>query len=441
MARPVSDMSVQSTFVQTIARIALSSWGHLIAAAIAIISIRLYTERLSPDAFGLSMLFVGALALADSMISQPAAQTILSLSASDRPKGIRRIAASRAKKIAYTVSVFFVGVSALLLAVSIFGVPVSISYFIFLIGCSAVIELMRASIVACIVRDGEMQRLSFLVVADSAVALLSILSMLHFVGATAEAYILGYCFGRMASLGLAVSVSGDWNFFSYPRVTLDPVESRRVFEFNKGLLFLGQFGWVQSLIDRYLLAGVLGAQQVGYYTASSAVASRPFAVVSSLLTSIFRGKLAPSNHDDVWLSKARLHELQRWLGIVLLFSTASLLFVLVFGHVIVSLLLEKSYRASALVLLVPIAIAQSLSIACHAFDNVLLSIGRSKLLLGSQAALTPFSIAFIVLGASFFGLEGAAYGRVAFEFLHFAVLGILVLSIPKSGSSTLGDNG
>lgn len=387
------------------------------------------------------MLFIGALALVDSMVSQPAAQTVLSLPPSNDPNGIRRIAASRAKQIATFLIAATVVVTAILILLSPFGLPISGAYFVALIGFSTIIELLRASVVACIVRDRQMQRLSGLVVSDAAIALAAIITMLSIVGPTAEAYMLGYLIGRLGSLGFAIVAVRDLGFYSHPRVALDPSISVRVLEFNKGLLFLGPFGWFQSYFDRYLLAAILGAQQVGFYTASYAVASRPFAVLSNLLTSYFRGSLAPINDGDLSLSTVRLRVLANWLTVVLLFSMLSLLVILVVGHVIVHLLLEQSYRSFALKLLTPIALAQSFSIACHAFDNVLLSVSKSKLLLAIQAGLTPLSVLLVFVGASAFGLEGAAYGRVAFECLHFVILGVLVFKTLPMDSPDNSNNG
>ena len=192
-------------------------------------------------------------------------------------------------------------------------------------------------------------------------------------------------------------------------VTNDPHRAAeldaRMWSYALPLLPLGLIAWASNLGDRYIIGGVLGVADAGVYAAVYGLSSMPFMIVNGTAEQALRPIYQSAvTHGD----RARARQiLLLWLAIVAgICALGVVLFT--FGHALIaSFLVGKPYRhASGLMPL--IATGYAIRATSYVFERVCYAYGQTRRVLYIQLWAVAATALVTPLGVLNFGLEGAA---------------------------------
>lgn len=165
--------------------------------------------------------------------------------------------------------------------------------------------------------------------------------------------------------------------------------------------------WLNSLSDRYILAGVAGVEAAGVYAAGYGLGSQPFAGVNAIVHSTLRPVLygAVAHGDAV---KER-RTLRIWLGLVLAVSGVGFALLYLLAEWITRIMLAPEYQSASAVL--PwIAAGYALQNVQQTFEIILFAHGQTRRVLALQAIAAIVGVGSYVALIPSFGAVGAAMG-------------------------------
>ena len=114
--------------------------------------------------------------------------------------------------------------------------------------------------------------------------------------------------------------------------------------YTRPLIPLGLIGWVSGLSDRYMIAGILTAEDVGTYAAVYGLASRPMLMLSSIAETAIRPAYYSALGRKDPVSKRYLGA---WFVIVFGGAVSVCLFLIYFHQYVSSLLLGPNFRGGS----------------------------------------------------------------------------------------------
>jgi O-antigen/teichoic acid export membrane protein len=175
------------------------------------------------------------------------------------------------------------------------------------------------------------------------------------------------------------------------------------------LMPLALLGWIISLSDRYVLAGLTSPEQTGIYAAAYGLASAPFLMLAQFLSLSLR----PVYFDAV-IQHDRARErrtLLAWMAILALALSSGIGLVVVFSDPIVRLVLGESYWSAA-DLLPWIAAAYGILAVQQLFEHVIQALHSTRWLLvvHSCGAVSAVGLFFLLIPRH--GAYGAAMAVV-----------------------------
>jgi O-antigen/teichoic acid export membrane protein len=194
---------------------------------------------------------------------------------------------------------------------------------------------------------------------------------------------------------------------------------KKIFHYGLPFVPMAVIAWAYSVGDRYLLVAFTNVSDVGQYVAIFSIGSRPFIMLSTVLTSILRPILfdAESIHDS---EKAR--EIMRiWLFASLIFSSLGVLLFCKFARFFSTILLSKEYRIGAPKLLVWTAVGYAIYSLIQALENGLFGKGESKRVILPQVLNTVLFLLLALLLIPKFGMLGAVQAKTIGFALQFFV--------------------
>lgn len=184
------------------------------------------------------------------------------------------------------------------------------------------------------------------------------------------------------------------------------------------LLPLGIIAWASNLGDRYVIGGVLGIADAGLYAAVYGLSSMPFTIVTGAAEQALRPIYQSAVTHGERLQARRV--LLLWLAIIIGVCTAGVL-LFTFGHALIaSYLVGKSYRhASGLMPL--IATGYAIRAVSYVFERVCYAYGRTRRVLFIQLWAVAATAVATPLGILNFGLQGAATAVPIYFTIQLAV--------------------
>jgi O-antigen/teichoic acid export membrane protein len=171
------------------------------------------------------------------------------------------------------------------------------------------------------------------------------------------------------------------------------------------LIPLGLVGWISGMADRYMIGGMLSAENVGMYAAAYGLASRPLLMLSSIAeTSIRPLYYSAIVRNDLPASRKYL---VTWFAVVSVAGTAVCLLFALFHEEVAALLLGPRFREASY--LMPwIAAGYGLLALYHISARVCLGNDAPQAVTVTETAgaLLAVVIGFVFIQA--YGLWGAA---------------------------------
>lgn len=384
--------------------------GQLLSALGALVTIRVMTELLTPADFGRLMLLVGVAALALGLASTPRLQALIRYypdwARIGRTSVLRQVGA-RLVTAQAAIATFAIALGWMVIAPQ-FGEPWFSGW---LIAALLIVDCVRSFELALLNAARRQQGAAFIHAADAWARPLAAIMAILVLGASADAALLGYIIGAGLTAAVALAImplEGRSEARTAPEASPAPSEAdlaASIRRYALPLAPLALFGWISGMGDRYVIGGLLGLEQAGFYAAAYGLASRPFLMFSSIAEMTLRPVLqnAIAAGDAVLIVRAKR-------ALFLVTATGAALGVLAFfllSDWVGGLLLAETYRPAAK--LMPwialgyglYAVSNVFSRFCYAFDDT-----RAILILTVAGAL--IGLAAMVPAILTFGLHGAA---------------------------------
>ena len=192
----------------------------------------------------------------------------------------------------------------------------------------------------------------------------------------------------------------------------------RMWSYALPLVPLGVISWASTLGDRYIIGGMLGVADAGIYAAVYGLSCLPFLILNGTVEQALRPIYQTAVTRGDGPRSRRL--LGIWLAVVVgVGSFGVLLFVL--GHdILARLFIGKAYRGAA-PLMPWIAAGYAIRATSYVFERVCYAFGRTRRVLAIQLCAVAAALALSPVGVMSFGLVGAAMAVPAYYSVQLAV--------------------
>ena len=395
------------------------SVGQALSAVGLILGIRLQTEFIPPEVYGSAVLLVGISALVVGIACSPFAQGALRFlpqAVESRQENQFRWAmwklVARNVVLAEIAMLFGVGGWTLL-----YGGPV---ITIFILAGMLIADSARTIEMAFYNGMRRQRVYAAWAVAEAWGRPILAVAFVWLYGAHAWTVLSGYLAASTLNFflfGCAPLIHAKCN--RKTETTLAPHLIDTVRKYSRPLMPLGLVGWVSSLSDRYLIAGIIGVQQAGVYAAIYGLISRPFLMVQSTLELTLRPvyfqAAAAGDRRREW----RLYS--RWLTLNTLAGIMLILFFISASQLIVEYLLGEQYKKS-IVLIPYLAIGHLLLITAYNLNSYLYAHQCTKEIFFVSAVTAVVSVAIVALFANLWGLIGAGIACIAYFGVQASIL-------------------
>lgn len=391
------------------------TFGQLAVALIALLSIRLYTEILDLREFGAAMLVIGIFTLADSLIPMALRQTIMSKCAQYADSETQRqMAVGMSLLTGQAISALFLLITPLLI-LSIFFLSIEKSIFILFIFLfiNVLNEIFKNSFLTLIYFRGRQKTYSAYIVAEAiSVITITFFAIIYF-GGNEIIFVASYVLSRVL---IAFSFVIFFERANFTKFDLTNVRAAQCswWRFGRHVAAMGPLGWASNYIDRYIIGAFLGARSTGLYAAISGLVSRPYLLLTSVLTQYFQPRYFRTLSNE-GTRAAYMGIFKAWLFFASIAGLMGAAMFFLVGQIVVSIFLASEYRGVATDIMVYLALAQMMLISCHAADNALLSLGCAPSLLRLQLLVSIATFVVIPAGIYLGDVEGAAIARVITE--------------------------
>jgi O-antigen/teichoic acid export membrane protein len=380
--------------------------GQFGVAAGLLIGTRILTELLPPAVFGMVSLLIGASTLGATLLCTPLLQALLRF----YPDAVqaRRIGALR-RDVLVPLSRGTAVLVVLLLATGLVYSQwrdVPFRAFLVLAGL-ALVDVMRNFELALLGAARRQRTTAIWLAADTWARILLAIGAVKVLGLTAQAVLLGYFAGSILTFVVArafVRREGADDLAGTDANDDHPLR-REVYQYALPLVPLALVGWVSSLSDRYVVAGLLGLEEAGIYAAAYGLLNRPVAVGASIFLTTLRPIYFQHAASGAIEKEQRL--LNQWLlslGAALSFGVG---FVFLFRRQIAGLLLGPAYQSTA-DLLPWLAFGFALLALSQVYNMVSLARKKSWAVSLSELAGALSSIAATIPLTRAYGLRGTA---------------------------------
>lgn len=384
--------------------------GQLLSAFGALVTIRIMTELLTPADFGHLMLLVGAAALALGLVSTPRLQALIRYypdwARIGRTGTLRRIGARLMTRQA--------AIAALAIALCWMVVAPWFGEFWFrgwLIAALVIIDCVRSFELTLLNAARRQRGAAFIHAADAWARPLAAIMAILVLGASTDAAMLGYIMGAGLTAAVALVImplEGKSEAGTALEASPAPSEADLAMSIRRYALPLAPlalFGWISGMGDRYVIGGLLGLEQAGFYAAAYGLASRPFLMFSGIAEMTLRPILqnAITAGDASLIVRAKR-------ALLLVTATGAALGILAFfllSDWVGDLLLAETYRPAAK--LMPwIALGYGLYAVSNVFSRFCYAFDDTRAILILTIAGTLIGLTVMVPAILTFGLYGAA---------------------------------
>jgi O-antigen/teichoic acid export membrane protein len=378
--------------------------GQIATALGALLGVRLLTEFLSPDTFGVVTLAMGiallALNTACIPFTQAATRFYPDLAATDGIGRLRSALDLSLRKVARGFLVVTLGTAGL----SLLYAP-HLFIIVMLIAVLVACDCARSIELAFLNAAREQKRYALWIGCDAVFRPVAACGAVLMFGESAAVVLVAYV---IASVVLQLIFG---SFFSRRPANPAPREDEvaatelRVWQYALPLIPLGIVGWTSGLADRYIISGMLSLADAGIYAAVYGLASRAFLSLGQALELLAR----PVYQNAVSAGHTvRARSLfVRWVGLVAAAGVLGVTLITFAREEIAALLLAESFRHGA-VLLPWIAAGYALRTLADVFTRVCYAHGRTGFVFLLTLSGSIAGLAATAIGTHYWGLIGAA---------------------------------
>jgi O-antigen/teichoic acid export membrane protein len=378
--------------------------GQTATALGTLVGVRILTQFLSPEGYGVVSLAAGLSVLAINLVAAPITQAAIHFypgvvaagSASELLAAVLRCYRTMAPWIMVTA---LVGGGAYLFWGHGSPALIVVLALLFASDCwrSANLSLLNAA--------RRQQRYGLWMAADAWSRPLAASLVVVLVSQSPVLVLASYL---VVSVCLLVTFShGLWPREGVPTPAAERAQDldTRMWAYALPLVPLGIISWASTLGDRYVIGGLLGVADAGIYAAAYGLSSTPFMILNGMAEQALRPiyQTAVTRGDPARSRRI----LAIWLAVV---SGAGLIGVAVFvaGHdLLANLFVGKQYRSGAS--LMPwIGAGYAIRATSYVFERVCHAYGKTRRVLAIQICAVVATFALTPAGVITFGLKGAA---------------------------------
>lgn len=385
-------------------------FGQLVSVLSVVVGLRLLTEYLSPEEFGLLSLLVGMSAFVLGFASNPVLQSSMRYQVEYSAVGLGRTIRS------VTIGLYrrFIAFGMLIVAIVAFflarGVSASFLLSALLVGL-LLADSIRAYETAMLNAARRQKLMAVWHATDAFVRPFLAVAFLIFFGGGATQVLLMYVIaGLVVNVAFTKTIRLESAGGRHDQSAAPEIRARIV-RYMIPLVPIGILAWINGLGDRYLIAGLLTLGDAGLYAASYGLVSRPFLTLGSALDILLR----PMLYDALTARNTRLFAIvvACWVLIVL---SASVILISIFsflGGSIASIFLASEY-AFASKLFFWISLGYSFVLLSQMFGRICHAYEATYFLLFAHLISSAAAIVFVIFGIKNFGLIGAAMAVPAY---------------------------
>ena len=393
----------------------ISFLPQLINALISLLTIRIYTEFLSPIELGTTMLLLGVVALIDALLMSASNQTTFYfISRKETKINTLDFLHYLSQYLKYLYLFIFIGFVILINMDIKETSSLAVLSLLFLV-LYIVNAPIKGSFLAYLNFKNNRKNYALQLIFESGITIILVVLLLYL--NTHWIYIL---FALLLSKIITTAfnflfLKDDFESLSNKDIKLDRNYFIPYMQYMKSISFMGILGWISAFADRFIIASSLGIVSSGYYSVASGLVGRPYNILTATFTAHFRPTFYKFSHEK---NEKLFYNIKiKWiLSVIIAGIIATVLFYFTAG-LICNLLLADSYREHIESILWLLSIAFSLSILTHVFDNSFLALGNAKKLLKIQLFLVPIPLIAIFFGAVIYGVTGAIIGRIFAELI------------------------
>lgn len=404
------------------------AWGQLSVAIITIIGVRIYTELLETDEFGVAMLAIGGLAFLDGLLIMAFSQTIAFYGSKikETENQINYAAGLSIKiqlfclKAIIPIALLSSISAALLNKNTILTASISILVIVYLIT-----ETAKAAMIGVLNINRKHSRQSTWLAVEALLIFISITTSLIFISKSSTSYIYGYLAGKITSTTFFYFAFYNGTFFKNPSKRDTNKNKKEAISYALPFSVMAVIGWLGSYADRYILSIFSHPSAVGIYSASTSTIGRPYALSSAMFSNYFRpiifSAAAEKNNKKTWLT------FWVWLSLAFALGLLGTALVYLVGPHLIFIVLAEEYRGGAIQVMLILSVGLTASIMTHALDNLILAYGQSRSLIAPQLISILTGIFSIAYFSQEYGATGAAAGKTISDILKLISTAIILL--------------
>jgi O-antigen/teichoic acid export membrane protein len=392
--------------------------AQLTSAIGALVTVRVLTEVLTPEKFGILTLALGIVTFGQALLCTPILQALLRYYPEMHTREDVETLCLTAKRMILRRGSYPVAIGAMVSAPAYLFWDMPIVTVILAVSCM-LIEMRRSYSVTLFNPTRRQKPFAAVMTLDAVLRPTLAWLLARVTTFEVEAVLTAF----IATSLIGVVVSSIWGLDEdtgkESRVQSQVIETR-IQTFSLPLLPLAAVGWMNGTLDRYVIAGMLGAAQAGLYAAAYGLVSRPFLMVSHILEQTLRPVYYElSSRDDELTNKY----FYLWLNLALVGGVLGWVFIFLFAHPIADVLLGTQFSEAASVM--PwIAAAYATLMVVQVLEKRLYIASQTRRVLIVEVVGVAAVILTLPLLLSRFGVEG---GSIALFIGSAVQIGALLL--------------
>lgn len=366
--------------------------GQLINALIQLAGIRIVTELLSADLFGEATLWLGIIVFMKSIAVQP----FLNFQIRFYPEHLvnnsvlnfNRITFHTTIKLFYLSSIIFVVISLILMGLNIVRSNYSIILFLILY---LFFDILRSFYINQLSAERKQRIVALWTIIES-ISVYLIIYLILSIYPSSQSYIISMASGVLLGLLVFKSINTLKNIKGNEPSIDKKFVLKEAVQFSAPFIYISILSWTMNLSSRYFIGFIDDVYLVGIFVAAFSVASRPFIMLSGVVTSFLRPILlqAFSQND---FHKVKIIS-KYWLLTISVIGTAMILILFFGSDLIANILLAKEYRENSSTLFLFIGLGYFGLALFQVFENFLLAEKRTKYILYANIVGTSI---FVIL--------------------------------------------
>ena len=395
--------------------------GQAATALGTLLGVRILTQFLSPDSYGVVSLATGMSVLAINLVAAPITQAAIHFypgivtdgSVSELLASVLRCYRSMAAWIALAAlggGIVYVGWG--------HGSPVLVALLVLLFAS----DCWRSANLSLLNAARRQERYGLWMAADAwsrplAASLVVVLVGQSPVVVLASYVIVSACL--LAAFSYQLWPTQDSTVRAAERAqALDT----RMWSYALPLVPLGVISWASTLGDRYIIGGLLGVADAGIYAAVYGLSCLPFLILNGTVEQALRPvyQTAVTRGDG---ARAR-RILSIWLGVVVGVGSFGVLLFMLGRDILAHFFIGKAYRGAS-PLMPWIAAGYAIRATSYVFERVCYAFGRTRRVLAIQLCAIAAALVLIPAGVMTFGLIGAAMAVPAYYSVQLAVAALV----------------